>query len=162
MRHLPALALILALPWLAACLPGGEGQGPVAAPLEAIAVTPLEAPAASDAPAAPPVAEEAAAPPSPEAAAPVEAAEAVAPAAAPPSPEQLACERRGGRFMQAGQTGAMACVRTTRDAGKQCRRGSDCEGVCLARSGTCAPLTPLFGCHEILQNDGTRVTQCLD
>jgi hypothetical protein len=105
------------------------------------------------------VAEEPAAPPTP----PEPPADAApVPAAAPPSPEQLVCERRGGRFMRAGQTGAMACVRTTRDAGKQCRRGSDCEGVCLARSGTCAPLAPLFGCHEILQNDGSRVTQCLD
>jgi hypothetical protein len=162
MRHLPALALILALPLLAACLPGGDGQGPLAAPVDAIAVTPLDAPAVPEgADVAAPAAEEAAAPPTPPEPQ-ADAAPAVTPAAAPPSPEQLVCERRGGRFMQAGQTGAMACVRTTRDAGQQCRRGSDCEGVCLARSGTCAPLAPLFGCHEILQNDGSRVTQCLD
>lgn len=55
----------------------------------------------------------------------------------------------------------MTCVNPTRDAGKACRRGSDCEGLCLARSFTCAPYDPLFGCNEILQDDGSRVTYCL-
>jgi hypothetical protein len=167
MRRLPALALMLALPWLAACLPGGAGPEPVGQPVEAISVTPLPDPGAAPPPEATPPADAAAPADAPEA----EAAEApdsdAAPAqdaipAAPPSPQQLACERRGGRFMRAGDSGLMACVQTTRDGGQQCRRGSDCDGECLARSGTCAPFTPLFGCHEILQDDGARVTQCLD
>lgn len=173
MRRLHALALVLALPWLAACLPGGT-DAPVGQPVEAISVTPLSDPATAT---ASPVAE-APADPSGTAAAPgtgddvppdtaAEAEPAQAPAeqavpAAPPSPEQLACERRGGQFMRAGDSGLMACVQTTRDAGRQCRRASDCEGECLARSGTCAPFTPLFGCHEVLLDTGARVTQCLD
>ena len=32
----------------------------------------------------------------------------------------------------------------------------------LARSGTCAPITPMFGCNDILQDDGREVTLCLD
>lgn len=88
----------------------------------------------------------------------------VAPELPPPSrsPQQIACERSGGRYALAGTTGLRTCVRPTRDSGKQCRRESDCEGLCLARSGTCAPAVPLFGCHDILQDDGRRVTLCLD
>jgi hypothetical protein len=46
--------------------------------------------------------------------------------------------------------------------GKACTRQSQCEGYCLARSGTCAPITPMFGCNDILQDDGREVTLCLD
>jgi hypothetical protein len=95
--------------------------------------------------------------------------EAPAPAEAPSEPpvppksaSELACERRGGQFAAAGTSGARACVLRTRDGGRQCRRQTDCEGQCLARSNTCAPVSPLFGCHEILQADGRRVTLCID
>ena len=155
MRRLPALALMLALP--------GGAEQPVGQPVEAISVTPLpDAPPATPSPPDPPEADPApdAAPPEADVAPAETPAEAIP--APPPSPEQLACERRGGRFMRAGDTGLMACVQPTRDAGQQCRRGSDCDGECLARSGTCAPFTPLFGCHEILLDTGARVTQCLD
>ncbi|NUB46296.1 hypothetical protein GEU84_018035 [Fertoebacter nigrum] len=80
----------------------------------------------------------------------------------PKSASELACERRGGQFAAAGTSGARACVLRTRDGGQQCRRQGDCQGQCLARSNTCAPVTPLFGCHEILQADGRRVTLCID
>lgn len=78
------------------------------------------------------------------------------------SPEAQACVKRGGRWVGTGSSGLMACVRVTRDAGKSCRRQSDCQGYCLARSGTCAPYTPLFGCHEVLGPAGERTTVCLD
>ncbi len=78
------------------------------------------------------------------------------------TPGQIACERKGGVYANAGNTGAKACVKRTRDAGKQCKREKDCEGVCLARSRTCAPVKPLFGCNEILQNDGRKVNLCID
>ncbi|HSF64279.1 MAG TPA: hypothetical protein VLA78_07820, partial [Paracoccaceae bacterium] len=54
MRRLPALALMLALPWLAACLPGGAGPEPVGQPVEAISVIPLPDPGAAPADATPP------------------------------------------------------------------------------------------------------------
>ncbi|MGO4907703.1 hypothetical protein ACEN2J_05150 [Pseudorhodobacter sp. W20_MBD10_FR17] len=75
---------------------------------------------------------------------------------------QIACEKKGGRFAALPNTGAMTCQMTTRDAGKQCRRESDCDGVCLARSNSCAPVKPLLGCQDILQNDGRRVELCID
>ncbi|MBD3765388.1 MAG: hypothetical protein IE927_11870, partial [Rhodobacterales bacterium] len=62
----------------------------------------------------------------------------------------------------AGASAAMTCVRPTRDAGRACTRQTQCQGYCLARSGTCAPFAPLFGCHDVLQADGRRVTLCLD
>lgn len=155
MRH--RLALMSLLIGLAACgmLPGGETASPEApSPLvaEAIDVTPLDTPAAA------------------EPAEPASPWNEVAPAAPPPAPEvveakspgEIACEERGGRYVALGGTGARTCVTPTRDGGKQCRRDGDCSGQCLARSNTCAPMTPLLGCNEILQSDGRRVTLCLD
>ena len=78
------------------------------------------------------------------------------------SPEQLQCEKKGGTWARAGKSEARTCVRQTRDGGKQCTRGTQCEGLCLARSRSCAPLAPLFGCNEILEDDGRRVTLCID
>ena len=75
--------------------------------------------------------------------------------------QRAACAREGGR-MQTLTSGIVACIRQTGDAGRACTGASDCEGVCLARSGTCAPITPLYGCHEVQLAPGSRVTQCLD
>ena len=90
-----------------------------------------------------------------------EATEEVAPAPLA-SPEEARCLKTGGTWASAGQSGAKACVTLTRDGGKACTRQSQCEGYCLARSGTCAPITPMFGCNDILQDDGREVTLCLD
>jgi hypothetical protein len=75
---------------------------------------------------------------------------------------QILCEQHGGRFVAFGKTGAMLCQKPTSDGGKQCRRESDCDGVCLARSNSCAPVKPLLGCQDVLQNDGRRVELCID
>ncbi|SEN27975.1 hypothetical protein SAMN05216227_101064 [Pseudorhodobacter antarcticus] len=77
-------------------------------------------------------------------------------------PDQIACEKRGGSFVAFGASGLMTCQTPTRDSGKQCKRESDCDGVCLARSRTCAPVKPLLGCNAVLQNDGRRVDLCID
>lgn len=82
--------------------------------------------------------------------------------AAPKSAEQTLCERTGGQWSVAGISGAFSCVKPTRDGGKVCSQKGDCQGMCLARSGTCAPFMPLFGCNEILEKDGRRVTLCID
>lgn len=74
---------------------------------------------------------------------------------------QIACEKKKGVWAVAGN-GLRACVTYTKDSGKSCRKGGDCEGDCLARSGTCAPFTPLFGCNEVFDEGGRRVTLCLD
>jgi hypothetical protein len=80
----------------------------------------------------------------------------------PKSEMQIACEKKGGNWFQIGEGDKRACVRATKDALKRCERESQCEGVCLARSGTCSPFKPMYGCHEILQDNGARVTLCLE
>lgn len=80
----------------------------------------------------------------------------------PKSERQLACEKKKGRWVKIGKGEARACVFQTKDAGKRCERESQCDSVCLARSGTCAPFKPMYGCNEILQDNGARVTMCLD
>lgn len=75
---------------------------------------------------------------------------------------QRACEKKGNRWVKAGKSGASACVQQMKDAGKRCVSGKECQGECLARSMTCSPYKPLFGCNEILQDDGVRMTLCID
>jgi len=89
-----------------------------------------------------------------------------APVAEGPGPERVAaaraqCDREGGTFATAGAATALVCVRPTRDAGQSCASGRDCDGQCLARSMTCAPVTPLFGCHEVLSDAGRPENACL-
>ncbi len=90
---------------------------------------------------------------------PVDAAPILAPILAD---RARACARDGGRFVPRGGSDLYACVRATPDGGNRCARSTDCAGLCLARSGTCAPYVPLYGCHEVLMNNGARATQCLD
>lgn len=78
------------------------------------------------------------------------------------SADQVLCERTGGQWAVAGASGAHSCVKATRDGGKVCTKEGDCMGMCLARSGTCAPLMPLFGCNEVLDKQGRRVTLCIE
>lgn len=183
---------MLALLGLAACvLPqGGVGKasGPNPVTGDEIEVTALDDPAPSvavGAPNAPNADPEpsspavmAAGPETPRPKPKPETAAAPAPSAteeAPPLPEaatsepgtpkseaQVACERRGDLWAKLPDSMAHTCVKRTRDSGKKCSNSTQCEGECLARSGTCAPYQPLFGCNEILQDDGTRMTLCLD
>lgn len=120
-----------------------------------IAVTSLDAPAADAAPV-----KETGAKPVPEPAPEI----LPVPAAPEPrlmSPEEQLCAEKGGLWGAVGLAGA-ACMYPTNEAGKQCRKESDCDGYCLARSGTCAPYKPMFGCNEIVQDDGVVVTLCID
>lgn len=76
--------------------------------------------------------------------------------------QQSACVRRGGEFREAGKLGLMTCFTTPKDAGKSCAKSSDCATECLARSRTCAPIQPLFGCNDLLDSAGRMVTLCVD
>jgi hypothetical protein len=175
MRRLWAIAAVLLLASCQLSLPGGAAEGEAPNPVtgDAIEVTSLDAPAeapvedaaAAAEPAAGEVAEE------PYAAAEdvaTEVTEVPAVEVAPPvdpalqTPEALACIDDGGQFLTVGSSITRACVTTTRDGGQRCTSGRDCDGECLARSGTCAPVTPLFGCNDVLQDDGQRVTLCLN
>jgi hypothetical protein len=75
--------------------------------------------------------------------------------------QRRGCEAEGG-VLRPRPGGLLACVRVTGDSGRACTASSQCQSECLARSGTCAPVTPLFGCHEVLLAPGNRVTQCVD
>lgn len=165
---------VLAVMMLAACVPGQGPSGPKTNPLatDSIETTSLDAPTdvapkSETAPSVSPDPQTSPAPPDEAPKAEPEATEEVAappPAPPPPpsSPEEARCLKSGGTWATAGESGAKACVKLTRDAGKACTRQSQCEGYCLARSRTCAPITPMFGCNDILQDDGREVTLCLD
>ena len=76
--------------------------------------------------------------------------------------QRTLCLEKGGRFGRGGLASTFACYETTRDANQSCSAGSDCQGLCLARSRTCAPVTPLFGCQQVLTNAGVQATVCLE
>ena len=175
MRFCMILALVLAGCTLASgkLAKPSDSANPITG--DAIAVTSLDAPAVAGVadPAADVVkpepaksdrAQVVAAQPDPSAVDPAKAA--APPVAEEPArvlgPEELACAKKGGQWSVAGKAGGMSCVHRMRDAGKSCRKKSDCEGDCLARSNTCAPIAPLFGCNEILQDNGVMVTLCID
>ena len=186
MRPILAMAILALVSACQLALPGGRAATPNAVTGDAIAVTTLEAPVAGDVVADASVAEasgpgadlEGAAEGAPDALQPLADAavvpeDAEVPPDVPPveevidpalqTPEALACTRRGGRYLTVGGgTITRSCVKPTRDGGDRCERGTQCDGECLARSGTCAPVTPLFGCNEVLQDDGRRVTLCID
>lgn len=167
MTALRAIALVL-LVCLAGCTLGAglkKAPDPAANPITggAIATSTLEA--APPVPSAP-VADSAPQPLEPLAAtAPamqITEPQAIAAPVQPLTPEAQACVRKGGIWQAIGRSGSMSCVKFTRDSGKVCSKASQCEGYCLARSGTCAPVTPMFGCNDILQDNGGRVTLCID
>ena len=168
MRPFLPLAL-MSLVLLAGCLAdrSGGGAGAPVPVTEAIEVTALDASTAAAAESKTPrMSAEALAAETP--VTPPETEALLDEAAAPPPPEpvksasQIACEKKGGRFANAGNSTTFVCVRETRDGGKSCSRETDCEGLCLARSRSCSPITPVLGCQEILTQDGIRVTQCVE
>jgi hypothetical protein len=155
---------------LVACQATAPGPSPLAT--DEISVTPLDAPVGADVPASaadttpprpkPRLGQETDVETAAKTDTPEDPAASEAEPVKPMSPEQMLCEKTGGQWALAGTTGANICIKPTRDGGKLCRKKSDCEGLCLARSGTCAPFTPLFGCNEVLEKDGRRVTLCID
>lgn len=135
--------------------PSGEAVAPVAAATPDAAGTETAAPQAALAAADEPAPAATAADPAPQ----PDLAEIPV---TPKSEQQLACEKKKGRWARVGKGEGRACVFQTRDSGKRCERESQCDSVCLARSGTCAPFKPMYGCNEILQDNGMRVTLCIE
>lgn len=86
---------------------------------------------------------------------------------ASPQPDLLSvasqqCERRGGNWGLAAGKATYVCYRPLSDAGKTCSVEGDCKGMCLARSRTCSPIEPFYGCHEVLSSTGFRQTLCIE
>lgn len=75
--------------------------------------------------------------------------------------EAAACAAEGGRWAPALSSSFFVCYRTPPDAGRQCSQASDCTTQCLARSRSCAPVTPFYGCHEVLTGPGRIATLCV-
>ncbi len=74
-----------------------------------------------------------------------------------------ACAAAGGTFERAPGSGNVElCVTRPADGNQPCATANDCEGFCLARSRTCAPVTPLLGCNDILLTNGTESTVCVN
>lgn len=74
------------------------------------------------------------------------------------SERRAACEAEGGQW---GSSGAgFVCFTRMPDAGERCAIGTDCAGVCLARSRTCAPVSPFVGCHDVITDSGLRAEVC--
>ncbi|MEM6635347.1 MAG: hypothetical protein AAF667_05585 [Pseudomonadota bacterium] len=76
--------------------------------------------------------------------------------------QQEACEDQGGRFAGGPREGTQVCYLPNADANEPCSNATDCDGLCLARSRSCSPVTPIFGCVEILLAGGLPVTQCFE
>lgn len=149
---------VLVVAGLAACLgPATESPDTVVPEFSETSETAIEADL-SDVDIATPDPEPAAAPPVEEA--PEEKTETLPPAVLA---QQKACLRRGGRFAPASPGSPFRrCITVPKDANRQCTTGADCEGVCLARSRTCAPVVPLVGCHVVILDSGIPVEQCLN
>jgi hypothetical protein len=75
---------------------------------------------------------------------------------------EQSCLAGGGTFGTGGRAGLNVCYEIPKDAGKSCSKSTDCESQCLARSRSCAPLKPVFGCSTILDSAGREVTLCID
>jgi hypothetical protein len=72
------------------------------------------------------------------------------------------CLAADGRWALGGLSRQELCFLPNSDAGKACTKASDCEGVCLAETKTCAPERPLFGCYSYLGKDGAQGMICRD
>ncbi len=85
--------------------------------------------------------------------------------------ERAACEAIGGEVQRAGMLGWEHCILTYSDAGKACRDGAECEGMCLAddmgqddgsASGTCQVTSNPFGCYAQMENGKAGPGLCVD
>ena len=75
--------------------------------------------------------------------------------------ERLACTKKKG-ILTKTPAGFYLCVQNTGQGQKACTSSNQCDGVCLARSGTCSPFNPLIGCNEIITSGGGMATLCID
>jgi len=76
--------------------------------------------------------------------------------------ERAECLMKGGSTGRGGLFPDEVCFLPEPDAGKACTKKTDCEGLCLADTRTCSPVTPMFGCFEFLDETGQKVGICID
>ncbi|MEM8630566.1 MAG: hypothetical protein AAGF74_04970 [Pseudomonadota bacterium] len=75
---------------------------------------------------------------------------------------RAACEAGGGRFGAGGLPNTQVCYTPFPDANEPCESADDCQGFCLARSRSCSPVEPVFGCIETLTSRGAESTVCFE
>ncbi len=76
--------------------------------------------------------------------------------------ERAECLMKGGKVGRGGLLPDEVCFLPEPDAGKACTNKTDCQGMCLADTRTCSPVTPMFGCFEFLDETGQKVGICID
>ena len=76
--------------------------------------------------------------------------------------ERAECLMRGGTTGYGGIFPDEVCFTPQKDAGKACSKAGDCEGLCLAETKTCSPVSPIFGCYEFLDETGKKADICVD
>lgn len=77
------------------------------------------------------------------------------------------CLAKGGRWGQWGLLPEEYCQIPSKDAGKSCTDGSECQyGLCMNREqrspGVCASYRHEFGCYSIIRNGQPESTLCVD
>jgi len=101
------------------------------------------------------------------------ASPASSPAEASAEPSPAECAAKGGTIKLVGLMQTPACVIPSRDAGKACTDGDQCEGDCWASpdavpgrdgkaSGYCQPNNMPFGCHASVVNGVAQPAMCAD
>ncbi len=75
---------------------------------------------------------------------------------------EASCLAAGGHWAFGGLSRQQLCFLPNADAGKSCKRASDCDGVCLSETHACAPERPLFGCYGYLDEAGRERMICRD
>lgn len=97
----------------------------------------------------------------------------IAVTAAPGEPSPAECAAKGGTIKLVGMMQTPACVIPSRDAGKICTDGDDCEGDCWASpdtrpgrdgkaQGYCQPNNMPFGCHAAVEDGVLQSALCAD
>lgn len=78
-----------------------------------------------------------------------------------PTPGRRAdCTARGGTLVETG-TSPWRCILDTPDAGQACTRSTDCTAACLAPDAGGGVCGQAFGCVDLLDETGQRVTFCI-
>ncbi|WP_430463111.1 hypothetical protein [Tabrizicola sp.] len=76
--------------------------------------------------------------------------------------ERTECLAKGGSVGRGGLMPNELCILPNPDAGKACNKAGDCLGHCMAETRTCSPVSPQFGCFEMLMEDGQKAGLCVD
>jgi len=75
--------------------------------------------------------------------------------------QKVECLEAGGTWGRGGILGLEQCFPNYSDGGKSCNRDSDCQGMCMADTRSCAPSFS-YGCLSYLNDEGKVEEICID